>query len=79
MKIFLVTGLGIVGLLLVAAIYVAYRLKRYARTVDVSDLAESAKKIPTIPMMDPDSFETSDIASAYGGEIGRGKSHAGSS
>ena len=58
MKVLLVVLAGLVGLVLIAILTMGYLLKRHTRSLEFQHLVDSAKQIPTIPMMDPDSFET---------------------
>jgi hypothetical protein len=51
---------SLVGLVLLAILCVFYLLKCRCRSLNVQHLVDSAKRIPTIPMMDPDSFETAE-------------------
>ena len=60
MKLLLVIVTSLVGLVLLAILCVFYLLKRHIRSLDVRHIVNSAKRIPTIPMMDPDSFETAE-------------------
>lgn len=60
MRLLLVILTSLVGLVLLAILCVFYLLKRSRRSLDVQHWVDSAKRIPTIPMMDPDSFETAE-------------------
>lgn len=60
MRVLLAIVLGVVGLVLIALLRVYYLLKRHPRSRDVRYLRDSAGRIPTVPMMEPDSFETAE-------------------
>lgn len=49
---------GLALLLLLAGLYVFYRVKGYAESLHVDDMAGSASKAPTMPMIDPEAFGT---------------------
>jgi hypothetical protein len=54
MRVLLAIVLGVVGLVLIALLH--YLLRRHPRSLNVERLRDSAIRIPTVPMMDPDWF-----------------------
>ena len=66
MKLLVGIVLGVGTVLVMGGIYLVYRIKGYAESLNIKGLGESARRIPTIPMMDPDSFETANGAPGTG-------------